>query len=308
MDPLEYFGFKDDPFEPESTFESADVRSVAEAVGRCVKSRSWIAIRGPWGSGKSFAVNAALARKDIRLVAPQISRRGELSTSHIEYEIIEGHAHESPRANRVARLHQLRRVLGVLAQEGPVVILLEEANLLRRETLGDIKRLREMMFAGSQRLFATIMVGTSSGSNWLSEKVGREILWRIKICEMRGLKKQEVGHYLAHLGLARCMTNGAVEEFASAMRQSDRRLPLELNAQVWRAMDAAMDAGHKKIDRDDVIATQESVARLMAILSNHTQAALAKRLGIAPGTSKSQLSHARKALRRLLEPVKETTA
>ena len=30
--------------------------------------------------------------------------------------------------------------------------------------------------------------------------------------------------------------------------------------------------------------------------------------GIAPGTSKSQLYHARKALRRLLEPVKEGTA
>jgi RNA polymerase sigma-70 factor (ECF subfamily) len=40
-------------------------------------------------------------------------------------------------------------------------------------------------------------------------------------------------------------------------------------------------------------------------VEGYTHDEIGERLGIAPGTSKSQLSHARKALRRLLEPVKK---
>ena len=42
-------------------------------------------------------------------------------------------------------------------------------------------------------------------------------------------------------------------------------------------------------------------------VEGYTHEEIGEKLGIAPGTSKSQLSHARKSLRRLLEPVKETT-
>lgn len=63
-----------------------------------------------------------------------------------------------------------------------------------------------------------------------------------------------------------------------------------------------------RIDLERAIALLAAGQRTVLVLHDvegYSHDEIAERLGIAPGTSKSQLSHARRALRRMLEPVHE---
>ncbi len=65
-----------------------------------------------------------------------------------------------------------------------------------------------------------------------------------------------------------------------------------------------------RIDLERAIALLPAGYRAVLVLHDvegYTHEEIGDRLGIAPGTSKSQLSHARRALRRVLEPVAEGT-
>ncbi|HWK89939.1 MAG TPA: RNA polymerase sigma factor, partial [Longimicrobium sp.] len=74
----------------------------------------------------------------------------------------------------------------------------------------------------------------------------------------------------------------------------------------WRPAPADGDG----IDLERAVAALPTGYRTVLVLHDiegFTHEEIGERLGIAPGTSKSQLSHARRALRQMLEPVKGRT-
>lgn len=82
----------------------------------------------------------------------------------------------------------------------------------------------------------------------------------------------------------------------------------------WEPLDAAPEprsrpASHgERIDVERALALLPAGYRAVLVLHDvegYTHEEIGDRLGIAPGTSKSQLFHARKSLRRLLEPTTE---
>ena len=88
------------------------------------------------------------------------------------------------------------------------------------------------------------------------------------------------------------------------LRKQGRWQPLDGAAEPWRPP----PRDGERIDLERAIALLPAGYRAVLVLHDvegYTHEEIGERLGIAPGTSKSQLSHARKALRRMLEPAKE---
>jgi RNA polymerase sigma factor (sigma-70 family) len=88
------------------------------------------------------------------------------------------------------------------------------------------------------------------------------------------------------------------------LRRQGRWEPLDAGNEPWRP-----PAPHgERIDVERALALLPAGYRAVLVLHDvegYTHEEIGERLGIAPGTSKSQLFHARKSLRRLLEPTRE---
>lgn len=169
---------------------------------------------------------------------------------------------------------------------------LAQALLLR----GDEQAFRQLYARHTPRLFALVlrMVG---GAEHDAEDVVQET-W-IRATETLGAFRWEAafGTWLTGIG---------INVARGLLRRQGRWTPLDDGAEPWRSAPAHGD----RIDVERALALLPAGYRAVLLLHDvegYTHMEIAERLGIAAGTSKSQLSHARKALRLLLDPVKETT-
>lgn len=171
---------------------------------------------------------------------------------------------------------------------------LAQALLLR----GDERAFRELYSRHTPRLFQFVLriVG---GSEHDAEDVVQET-W-IRATEALGAFRWESAFstWLTGIGLNVART--------LLRRQGRWELPMDDGTpEPWRP-----PAPHgERIDLERAIALLPPGYRAVLVLfdvEGYSHDEIAERLGIAPGTSKSQLSHARKALRRLLDPVSQAT-
>jgi RNA polymerase sigma-70 factor (ECF subfamily) len=164
---------------------------------------------------------------------------------------------------------------------------LAQALLLR----GDENAFRELYTRHTPRLYQLVLriVG---GAEHDAEDVVQET-W-IRATEALGGFRWEAafGTWLTGIG---------INVARGLLRKQGRWTTLDEAGEPWRPP----PRDGERIDLERAIAVLPTGYRSVLVLHDvegYTHEEIGERLGIAPGTSKSQLSHARKALRRLLEP------
>ena len=244
---LEKFGVKRwRGFDSREVFPTRATRRVGEMIQEAVRRQAWVAIRGEAGSGKTTAVGAALDGSDATVIRPEALETGRVCIGHILEAVLRELSSEGPRRSIEARCHQARRVLGEAARKKRIVLVLEDAHYLHRQTLTALKRLREMEWAGKTRLLGVVLVGLPELSATL--RALPEAGLRCRTVAIDGMTKQEAARYVEWLGLAPAFAPGALDALvASAQR------PLEIQASILDAAERAYYAGAKKIGIEHVV-------------------------------------------------------
>jgi len=159
--------------------------STYELIQSAIHDRSWIAISGPIGSGKSetaFDIIETLRNRDakMRIVDIYSPDREGIKIPNIMNSIIYQLGNEligstSVRRDMEARTMQVLRILSAAKAKGmKILVVIDEAHELHGNTLKAIKRLREHRFDGQRDLMTVIMIGQEALSAKLSrdEEVG----------------------------------------------------------------------------------------------------------------------------------------
>ena len=151
--------------------DTADAARTALIVEAAAGARLFVSVLGARGSGKTHAVRRALRRvPNARIVEPLRLRRECLHIGDIECAIVRELApNERPRRSGEARSHQVRRLLGQAAREGPTVLLIDDAHVLHHAILRALKRLRELAWLGVSPLLGIVLVGQADRAEAVAE-------------------------------------------------------------------------------------------------------------------------------------------
>jgi RNA polymerase sigma-70 factor (ECF subfamily) len=167
---------------------------------------------------------------------------------------------------------------------------LAQALLLR----GDENAFRELYTRHTPRLYQLVL-RIMGGAEHDAEDVVQETWIRAT---------EALGGFRWEAAFATWLTGIGINVARGLLRKQGRWQPLDDASEPWRPP----PRDGERIDLERAIAVLPAGYRSVLVLHDvegYTHDEIGERLGIAPGTSKSQLSHARKALRRLLEPVKK---
>ena len=139
--------------------KTADAERAAALVGAAVAQQALVSIVGRSGSGKTRAVDQALAATKARVVEVQRLDRERLRLGDVTVALVRdlSEGRESPRHSGEARTGQVSRLLGHAAQR--VVLVIDDAHELHRATLRGLKRLHELRWGGRRRLLGILLVG-----------------------------------------------------------------------------------------------------------------------------------------------------
>ena len=272
-DVLKHWGLQRDPFAhelaaPEDIIDMPELRKAERQIMRAIDRAGWCAVTGQVGSGKTVLlqkIEARLAtRRDIALVKPQAFEKQYLGARHICTAILEdlnipysaGGGLESL-ARRVGEA-----LRGSLRDNRRVVLLIDEAHLLRIDALLALKRIYEVQ-DGFRKTLAIILLGQQwlarnlKGNLQLAEAAQRIDLYEIE--SLNGSTSLYLKHKLARAGAdstsAGSTSAGRKEIFAaSAIKEITARAdtPLALNNLAAAALMAGWDLGEDTITGDTI--------------------------------------------------------
>ena len=152
------FGLPPDPWKGHYV-KTADAERAAALVGAAVAQQALVSIVGHSGSGKTKAVDQALAGVQAQVVEVQRLDRERLRMGDVTVALVRDLAdgRENPRRSGEVRAGQVRRLLGYA--EKPVVLVIDDAHELHSSTLRGLKRLRELRWSGRKELLGIVLVG-----------------------------------------------------------------------------------------------------------------------------------------------------
>lgn len=265
---LEHFGLKRDPFTNEMDDDSdiVDTKESAKAerkIKTAIEKNGWCAVTGPVGSGKSTLIKKVKAwivkRRDILVVEPRTLEKQFLGASHVCDALIEdlgGHVSAGQRTLEY-KARMVARILEQSSRDGKkVVVLIDEAHLLRDEALLALKRIYEFEL-GFKKLLALVLVGQHTLARRLKNNFAlAEVGQRVDLYELGSLNGA-TGSYLKHK-LERAGAREADIFDASALKAIARKAdtPLSVNNLAAMALITAVDMGEKKISGEIVDAVQ----------------------------------------------------
>lgn len=262
-DVLKHWGLQRDPFAHEldsleDIIEMPEMRKAERQIMRAIDRAGWCAVTGQVGSGKTVLlqkIEARLAaRRDVALVKPQAFEKQYLGARHICTAILEdlnipysaGGGLESL-ARRVGEA-----LRGSLRDNRRVVLLIDEAHLLRIDALLALKRIYEVQ-DGFRKTLAIILLG----QQWLARNLKgnlqlAEAAQRIDLYEIESLNGS-TSLYLKHK-LARAGADSKEIFAASAIKEITARAdtPLALNNLAAAALMAGWDLGEEVITGETI--------------------------------------------------------
>jgi len=183
---------------PAKIFESKAVKEVRRRVHDAIAEPGGIlAVIGEVGIGKTIAVLSvlgALEEYGEHIIWCQQPEKERLRIGGIMNTLVR-HFGENPRRDMDARTEQLRRLLGQAVSSGKkVVLVIDEAHALHRQTMRALKRILELNFARRMGLLSIILIAQPE----IYEKLNRieEVSLRTDILQMKPLTRNEAIEFM----------------------------------------------------------------------------------------------------------------
>ena len=267
-DVLAHFGLKRDPFtnEMESGDDIMDTKEMSRAekkIMNAVDKGGWIAVTGMVGSGKSTLikkVEAKLARRrDVVIVKPRTIEKQFLGASHVCDSILQDLGTNNVLTHRT--LEFKARLVGRTLEEAykdnkRVIVLIDEAHLLRPDALLALKRIYEFEI-GFKKLLSIILVGQDFLARQLKTNFNlTEVSQRVDLYEIGSLNGS-LGAYVRHK-LERAGSGGKEIFDHSAFKAIGKHYdtPLMVNNIAAAALIKARDVGEKIVTGEIVESIQ----------------------------------------------------
>ena len=264
---LEFFSLKRDPFtnEMESQEDILDTKELARAekkILNAVEKGGWIAVTGPVGSGKSTLIKRVESklrkRPEVALVKPRTIEKQFLGASHVCDSILQDLGVTELLHRRT--LEHKARLVGRVLEEAfkdnrRVIVLIDEAHLLRADALLALKRIYEFEI-GFKKLLSIILVGQDFlAKNLKTNFQLSEVSQRVDLYEIGSLNGSlglYIRHKLERAGCSRELFDN------SAFRAIGERfdMPLSVNNLAAAALVAAHDLGEKHVSGEIVRSIQ----------------------------------------------------
>lgn len=267
---IDYFSLKRDPFtgemaEHEDIMDTKEMSRAEKKIMNAVDRGGWIAVTGPIGSGKTTLikrVEGKLAkRRDIALVKPRTIEKQFLGASHVCDSILTdlGAAEMLHRRTLEHKARLVGRVLEEAYKDNKrVILLIDEAHLLRADALLALKRIFEFEI-GFKKLLSIILVGQDFlARNLRTNFQLSEVSQRVDLYEL-GALNGSLGAYLAHKLERAGAANKEIFDRSAIKAIGDRfDTPLSVNNIAAAALVAAHDLGEKHVTGEIVKSIQGS--------------------------------------------------
>ena len=252
-----YWGLKKNPFGNIETandvFDSNETSRVMDHLAEAVEEGGIYSITGDRGIGKTTALHEIIQylRGDEKRFTYSLLQSMDMKLvgmTTIHSALIKDLAGETPCGFSEYRSRQVRRILGGLSvNRKRAVLLIDEAQGMRLDTIESLKMLTEMRWARQTKSMITIMLfGQPILDMHLAQDDGLRL--RVTPLVMRGLTSDEVIQYID----LRCrVAGGKKEEIFSpevlAYIAEHQHSPLHINGICSQCMRAARNAGEKII-------------------------------------------------------------
>lgn len=172
---------------------------VIKSVRDAVNGNTWLAVIGQVGAGKTTLFEKLkhfYQDYPNKFVVVDLQRSFETFTISVNFIIkrmIEELAPDSHiPGNAHAKLAALKDILHDARSKGKkIIVMLDEAQVLRNGLLRDIKKVHEISSAKESHLFSIVMFGKNDGA-WVRSLKGNEIGLRVRTSFLETLKKHEV--------------------------------------------------------------------------------------------------------------------
>lgn len=237
-------GYRKDPLKGH-LFETGDMIRTRRILAMAVESRAMVSIVGERGCGKSEAVKATLKRQSLREVWVKRVDQENLTIADVKNAIILELSAENVKRGGIVSSAQLRRIVGETSRKQQIVVIIEEAQRLHKNTLRSLKTLREMEWMGETELFTILLVAQSDPMNRAGVS---EVRLRSDLVRMQGLSANEAAHYVRET-LGKHFDDAAVEALAELPAA---RNYLELQALCVELLNIALADGREQVSVEDV--------------------------------------------------------
>lgn len=237
-------GYRKDPLKGH-LFETGDMIRTRRILAMAVESRAMVSIVGERGCGKSEAVKATLKRQSLREVWVKRVDQENLTIADVKNAIILELSAENVKRGGIVSSAQLRRIVGEASRKQQIVVVIEEAQRLHKNTLRSLKTLREMEWMGETELFTILLVAQSDPMNRAGVS---EVRLRSDLVRMQGLSANEAAHYVRET-LGKHFDEAAIEALSELPAA---RNYLELQALCVELLNIALADGREQVTTDDV--------------------------------------------------------
>ncbi|BCS55162.1 AAA family ATPase [Geobacter sp. SVR] len=248
-------GYTKDPLKGK-LHETGDMVRCRRILTMAVESRAMVSIVGDRGCGKTEAVKAAMERMDVKTIWPKRVDQENMTIADIKTAMILELSDENVKRGGIVSSAQLRRIVGTASgkrtahgAETQIVVIIEEAQRLHKNTLRSLKTLREMDWAGKSELFTIILVAQSDPMNHPGVS---EVRLRSDIVRMQGLSANEAAHYVRET-IGKHFDPRAIELLAELPAA---RNYLELQELCVTLLNIALAAGRELVSVEDVRSVQ----------------------------------------------------
>lgn len=275
------FGLHRDPFDElkgaEEMYLSPDIRYIRESMYQTARHDGFLAVVGESGAGKSTLrrdLAHRLRNEPVIVIEPYVlgmedndSKGKSLKATHIAESVMAAVAPlEKAKSSPESRFAQMHATLKASHGAGfRHVLIIEEAHSLPIPTLKHLKRMRDQLEHGFDKLLSIILIGQPELLIKLSPRNGdvREVAQRIEIAQLQPIT---VGDLEAHLAF-RCKHAGKqldelidasgihaiTERLGSSGKDGTSQLyPLAIGNLFNAALNLAADIGESRITADVV--------------------------------------------------------
>lgn len=249
---MQHFGLTI-PLNQAGYFETQYLKELIRGILAAIDKNRLVAISGVVGCGKTDLMHR-LQQMLEEGKQVTVSRSMSLEKQRVKIDtLIAALFYDLSKGKRVLipKGEQRERDLQELVKKSkrPIVLFIDEAHDLSYQTLTELKRLQELVHAGSGKL-SVVMAGHPKLSKDLRSPVMEEIGYRTDVFSLDGItgSQREYIHWLLSTCAPQADTATILTEEAIDLLASKLRTPLQVQLHLTLALEAAYQVGSKPVN------------------------------------------------------------